>query len=109
MSDHGTNWLNDAMQYGLAGGAAVAGHIMYHLHLIQKGERKPWWWMACGMVIALGIGWTVLGLSDWLSVPFKASQSLSIIAGWGGPRLLDKAVDAGLRKYLNTTALSDEA
>lgn len=106
MSDHGTEWLSDAVQYVLAGGAGVTGHIMYQLHLLQKGERKPWWWIAAGMTNALIIGWIVIGIGDWFHVPFKASQSLSIIAGWGGPRLLDKAIAAAIRKYLGKT---DEA
>lgn len=73
---------------------------MYHLHLIQRGERKPWWWTLCDMLIALVIGWTVLGLAEWAGIPFKGVQSLSIIAGWGGPHLIDRLIELVIRKYL---------
>lgn len=81
---------------------------MYHLHLIQRGERKPWWWTVCDMLIALGIGWTVLGLGDWMNIPFKAVQSLAIIAGWGGPHLIDRLIEIAIRKYSGTQPPADK-
>lgn len=110
MSDHKFNidFVNDALQYVLAGGAGIVGHIMYNLHLIQKGERKPWWWIMCGMGIALITGWTVLGLCEWFDIPWKASQSLGIIAGWGGPHLIDRVIKAALGKYLDTPAVTSD-
>lgn len=95
-----TDWLGDVLQYVLTGGAGVVGHIVYNLHLIQKGERKPLWWMLCGACIALVTGWTVLGFGDWFGIPYKATQSLAILAGWGGPHLINRAIDAAMRKYL---------
>jgi hypothetical protein len=77
---------------------------MYHLHLVQRGERKPWWWTACDMVIALVIGWVVLGLAEWMGIPFKAGQSLAIIAGWGGPHMIDRLIEVMIRKYLGDTS-----
>lgn len=73
---------------------------MFHLHLFQKNEHKPWLWVVCDMLIALVIGWTVLGLGEWIGIPFKAVQSLAILAGWGGPHLMDRLIEAGIRKYL---------
>lgn len=107
MSDNSSGLFNDILQYLLTGGAGVVGRGMYHLHLIQKGERKPWWWTLCDMVIALIIGWTVLGLGDWISVPYKAVQSLAIIAGWGGPHLIDRLIEASIRKYLGDPGGND--
>lgn len=99
MSDNSAGLLGDALQYALAGGAGVAGRIMYHLHLIQRGECKPWWCMLADMAIALIVGWTVLGLGEWFGVPFKAVQSLSIIAGWSGPQIFNRIIEAGLTKW----------
>lgn len=95
----GSGLLADAFQYLLTGGAGVVGRGMYHLHLIQKGESKPWLWTLCDMLIALGIGWTVLGLGEWFSVPVKATQSLAILAGWGGPHLMDRIIAAGIDRF----------
>ncbi len=100
MSEQSSNVINDIIQYALTGGAGVAGRIMYHLHLVQRGTRKPWWVVLCDMIIALIVGWTVLGLGDWFGVPFKAVQSLAILAGWGGPRLFNRLIDAGFAKWL---------
>ncbi len=80
---------------------------MYHLHLIQKGERKPWWWTLCDMVIALIIGWAVLGLCDWIGIPYKAVQSLAIIAGGGGPHLIVRLIEARIRKFLGDPGGND--
>lgn len=99
MSDHDTNMVSDIIQYALTGGAGVAGRIMYHLHLVQKGDRKPWWFVLADMAIALIVGWTVLGLGEWFGIPFKATQSLAIIAGWGGPQLFDRAIAVGFAKW----------
>ena len=111
MSDHKFNidFVNDAFQYVLTGGAGVVGHIMYNLHLIQKGERKPWWWVLCGMCIALVTGWTVLGLGEWADIPYKATQSLAIIAGWGGPHLIDQAINRAIDRWIGPSSSTDEA
>ena len=98
MSDNGVD-IGDAMQYILAGGAGVVGQIMRHMHMIQTGNRKPWLWTFFDMGIALGIGWIVLGLGDWFSVPFKATQSLAILAGWGGPHLMDALILRAIEKF----------
>jgi len=110
MSHADTSFVDDILQYALTGGAGVIGRGMYHLHLIQRGERKPWWWTLCDMLIALVIGWTVLGLGDWAGVPFKAVQSLGFIAGWGGPHLINRLIEAAIRKYLpSAPSPTDEA
>lgn len=75
---------------------------MFHLHLVQKGEPKPWWYVLCDMAIALVVGWTVLGLGDWFGVPFKATQSIAIIAGWGGPQLFDRIIEASFTRWMSS-------
>lgn len=102
MSDQSSTLISDIIQYALTGGAGVAGRLMHHLHLAQRGERKPWWFVVCDMAIALVVGWTVLGLGDWFGIPFKGTQSLAIIAGWGGPALFDRMIDAGFAKWAAT-------
>lgn len=106
MSDGGLN-AGDLFQYFAAGGAGVAGQGMRHLHMVQTGKRKPWLWTVFDMLIALGIGWIVLGLGDWFNVPFKATQSLAILAGWGGPHLIDLVISRSVAKYLGKDAKTD--
>lgn len=103
MADSGSGLLADALQYLLTGGAGVVGRGMYHLHLLQKGESRSWVWTLCDMLIALGIGWTVLGIGDWLGISLKATQSLAILAGWGGPHYMDRLIAAGIERIKNTT------
>ena len=104
MSDSsGSGLLADAMQYLLTGGAGVVGRGMYHLHLIQKGERRPWLWTVCDMLIALGIGWTVLGVSDAMGFSWKFTQSIGILAGWGGPHVMDRVIAAGIERIKGPT------
>lgn len=73
---------------------------MYHAHLIQRGDRKPWLWIACDLLIALGMGWIVLGLGDWLGMGMSTTQSLAIVAGWAGPQLIDRLISRSVDKYL---------
>ena len=73
---------------------------MYHAHLIQRGERKPWLWIICDLLIALGMGWIVLGLGDWLGMGMSTTQSLAIVAGWAGPQLIDRLISRSVDKYL---------
>jgi len=80
---------------------------MYHLHLIQQGRRKPGLWLLCDMLIALGIGWTVLGLGDWAGLGFKTTQSLGILAGWGGPHFMDRLLSTGLERFSKSTPETD--
>ncbi len=97
MSDPGPS-LSDAIAYLWAGGAGILGRLMYHAHLLQRGERKPWWWVVCDLMIALAMGWIVLGLGDWLELSYKASQSLAIMAGWAGPQVIDRLIAAGIER-----------
>lgn len=90
----------DVYHYILAGGAGVAGQLMRHLHMIQSGNGKPWLWTAFDMLIALGMGWVVLGLGEWFGVPVKATQSLAILMGWGGPHLMDLLISRSVDKFL---------
>lgn len=106
MSDNGAGLFSDLAQYGITGGAGILGRIMYHVHLAQQGKRKPWLWTLCDVLLALGAGWVVLGLGDWFDVPFKAIQSLAILAGWGGPHMLDRLIIASLRKWSNDSTLT---
>ncbi len=69
---------------------------MYHAHLLQRGERKSLVWVACDLMIALGMGWIVLGLGHWLELGLSTTQSLAIMAGWAGPQVIDQAITAGL-------------
>lgn len=106
MSD-GSFGFNEALQYLLTGGAGVVGQGMRHLHMVQTGKRKPWLWTTFDMMIALGIGWVVLGLGEWFGVPWKATQSLSILAGWGGPHLIDLIIASSVNKYLGRDGTDD--
>lgn len=99
MNDGGFDF-GEALQYILTGGAGVVGQGMRHLHMVQTGNRKPWLWTVFDMMIALGIGWVVLGLGEWFGVPVKATQSLAILGGWGGPHLLDMIIASSVNKYL---------
>lgn len=108
MSDGGFGF-SDVLQYLATGGAGVAGQGMRHMHMIQTGNRKPWLWTFFDMLIALGIGWVVLGLGDWFDIPFKATQSLAILAGWGGPHLIDLVIARSVNKYLGKEDKTDEA
>ena len=90
---------NDIVQYILTGAAGVAGQGMRHMQMAQTNNRKPWMWMVFDMMIALGIGWAVLGLSEWFGIPFKATQSLAILAGWAGPHTMDKIISRSIDKY----------
>lgn len=90
--DHNGFGLGDALQYFWAGGAGIMGRVMYHAHLLQRGERKPIWWIVCDLLIALGMGWIVLGLGDWFDVSYSAVQSMAIMAGWAGPQLIDRII-----------------
>ena len=92
--------LSDVIRYLLAGGAGVVGQVMRHMHMVQTGNQKPWLWTLFDMLIALGIGWIVLGLGEWLGVPVKATQSLAIIGGWGGPHLMDILIARSIEKFL---------
>lgn len=92
--------LGDVLNYLLAGGAGIMGRAMYHAHLIQRGEQKPWLWIFCDLLIALGMGWIVLGLGDWLGMGMSTTQSLAIVAGWAGPQLIDKLITRSVDKYL---------
>lgn len=80
---------------------------MQHIRMAQKGNRKPWGWIVADMLIALGIGWAALGLCDWFGVPFKATQSIAILAGWGGPHLIDQFIAEGVRKMRGNTSTLD--
>lgn len=92
--------LEDAASWLWAGGAGVMGRAMYHAHLIQQGKRKSILWIVCDLFIALGMGWIVLGLSDWVGLTFKVSQSLAIVAAWAGPQLIDQIISRSMNKYL---------
>lgn len=91
--------LNDLWQYLWAGGAGLLGRMMYHAHLFQRGERKSLLWIVSDLLIALGMGWIVLGLGAWLDVDYKVVQSLAIMAGWAGPQLINQTIDAALERY----------
>lgn len=108
MSDGGFGF-SDVLQYLATGGAGVAGQGMRHMHMLQTGSRKPWLWTFFDMLIALGIGWVVLGLGDWFNVPFKATQSLAILGGWGGPHLIDRVISRSVDKYLTKGDDADKA
>lgn len=92
--------LDDAVNWLWAGSAGIMGRAMYHAHLIQQGKRKSVLWIICDLFIALGMGWIVLGLSDWIGIGFTTSQSLAIVAAWGGPQLIDQMIIRGMNKYL---------
>lgn len=108
MDTEGTNLAGDALRYLLAGSAGVLGRIMYHLHLVQKGQQKPWVWVACDLVIALGMGWIVLGICVYLHLAWEVTQSLAIVAGWAGPHIIDKAIEKALSKYFGGTTPKDD-
>lgn len=92
--------FSDVINYVLTGGAGIVGQGMRHMYRIQTGNRKPWLWTVFDMMIALGIGWVVLGFGEWFGVPFKATQSLAILAGWGGPHLIEILIAKSVNKYL---------
>lgn len=92
--------FGDVLNYLLAGGAGIMGRAMYHAHLVQRGERKPVLWIVCDLLIALGMGWIVLGLGDWLGMGMSTTQSLAIVAGWAGPQLIDRLITRSIDKYL---------
>lgn len=108
MSDGSSNLLSDALQYLLTGGAGILGRGMHHVYLIQQGRRKSWFWIACDLMIALGMGWVVLGLGDTVGLSFKATQSLAIMMGWAGPQIIDVLITRTLDKYFAPAGLSDE-
>jgi biotin transporter BioY len=108
MDSDGSNLLSNALQYLLAGGAGVLGRVMHHMWLIQRGQQKSWLWIACDLVIALGMGWIVLGLCAWFDVVWQATQSLAIIAGWAGPHVIDKIIERLITKYLGATEQDED-
>ena len=71
---------------------------MYHAHLLQRGERKSLLWVGCDLLIALGMGWIVLGLGHWLGLSVNTTQSLAIMAGWAGPQVINQFIDAAIER-----------
>lgn len=101
MSDNSLgSGIGDLVQYVWAGGAGIMGRVMYHAHLIQQGKRKPLLWVLCDLAIALGMGWIVLGLCNWVGMNQSTMQSLAIMAGWAGPHMIDQLIARALDKYL---------
>lgn len=75
---------------------------MYHAHLLQRGERKSLVWVGCDLLIALGMGWIVLGIGQWLSLGTSTTQSMAIVAGWAGPQLINQMIDAAIERVCST-------
>ncbi len=82
---------------------------MYHAHLIQRGERKSLVWIACDLLIALGMGWIVLGLGAWFDLGLSTTQSLAIMAGWAGPQVIDQAIAAAMERARTVGKKDDSA
>jgi hypothetical protein len=74
---------------------------MYHAHLLQRGERKSLLWVASDLLIALGMGWIVLGIGQWLDLGTNTTQSLAIMAGWAGPQVINQFIDAAVERVRN--------
>lgn len=108
MDNEGTNLLNDALRYLLAGSAGILGRIMYHLRLVQQGKQKSWVWIACDLVIALGMGWITLGVCVYFNLAWEVTQSMAIVAGWAGPHMIDRLIEKMLSKYFGGTVRKDE-
>jgi hypothetical protein len=82
---------------------------MYHAHLIQRGERKSLVWIACDLLIALGMGWIVLGLGSWFELGLSTTQSLAIMAGWAGPQIIDQVIAAAIERARTADKKDDSA
>ncbi len=82
--------LGDAAPYVWTGGAGMLGRLMFHARQVQQGKRKPIGWvLLCDLPIALGMGWGVLGLCEWLGLTPQPTISLAIAAAYLGPWSID--------------------
>lgn len=95
-----SDWQGFDVNYVLTGGAGVLGRLMFHSRLVQQGKRKPFTWILLADIpIALGMGWTALGVGVWLGLPQQVTVSLGIAFGHLGPVVIDRIFSGLMDKH----------
>lgn len=94
--------LNDAVPYVWTGGAGLLGRIMFHARMVQAGKRKPLSWaLFWDVPIAMGMGWSILGVCMWQGLPHELTVSLAIAGAYLGPYTVDRIFNRIADKYLS--------
>lgn len=95
------NWPAFNEAYAYTGGAGMIGRLMFHSRQVQMGKRKPFSLaLIMDLPIALGMGWTALGMAKFLGFAPEPTTSLAIAAAYLGPYSVDRLFIAFTDRYL---------
>lgn len=95
-----SDWQGFDINYLYTGGAGLLGRLMFHSRLVQQGKRKPISWaLLTDIPIALGMGWTALGIGVWLGLPQQVTVSIGIAFGHLGPVVIDRVFTGLIEKH----------
>jgi hypothetical protein len=97
--DHLPGW-GEIAPWAMAGAAGMMGRLMFHAKQVQAGRRKPLsWTLLWDIPIALGMGWSALGVCTWRGAPYELMISVALLASYLGPWTLDLVVAKAADKY----------